>query len=268
MTTPSIALTTEAPPSRFWISKIMAFRLASLVLVFGAWEICGLIPISIAFPTFLETMDALFTMIMDGRMAKAYASTLEPLLIGVGMSAVFGVGFGITMGLSRLFEWLGEPIFVVMQAAPVAALIPLITFAYGIGVTAKTVAVIILAAPIIVLNSFKAVRNVSPSLIQMCMSFQGNRIQRIVKVIIPDASPMIFSGLRLGVAAGFIGVILAELLITPTGVGDLITYHRSVAEYAEMYAAIFSIILFASISVGFLEKAEVTLFRPEKKKGT
>ena len=154
MTTSTVALTTDAPPSRFWISKIMAFRLASLVLVFGAWEICGLIPISIAFPTFLETMDALFTMIMDGRMAKAYASTLEPLVIGVGLSATFGVGFGITMGLSRFFEWLGEPIFVVMQAAPVAALIPLITFAYGIGVTAKTVAVIILAAPIIVLNRY------------------------------------------------------------------------------------------------------------------
>ena len=27
------------------------------------------------------------------------------------------------------------------------------------------------------------------------------------------------------------------LLITPTGIGDLITYHRSVAEYADMYAA-------------------------------
>ena len=267
MTTSTVALTSEAPAARFKISMTMVFRIVSVALVFGAWEICGLIPISVAFPTFLETMDALFTMIMDGRMAKAYASTLEPLAIGIFISATFGVGFGISMGLSRAFAWMGAPIFVVMQAAPVAALIPLITFAYGIGVTAKTVAVIILAAPIIVLNSFKAVRNVNPSLIQMCLSFQGNRMQRILKVIIPDASPMIFSGLRLGVAAGFICVILAELLITPTGVGDLITYHRSVAEYAEMYAAIFTIILFASVTVGFLEKVEVTLFRPEKKKG-
>ena len=43
---------------------------------------------------------------------------------------------------------------------------------------------------------------------------------------------MIFAGLRLGIAAGFIGVMLAELLITPTGIGDLITYHRSIANYA------------------------------------
>jgi NitT/TauT family transport system permease protein len=101
----------------------------------------------------------------------------------------------------------------------------------------------------------------------MCRSFQGTRLQQIWKVIIPNASPVIFAGLRLGVAAGFIGVILAELLITPTGIGDLITYHRSVAEYAEMYAAIFSVIAFSAITVGLLERAETRFFRPDKKVG-
>ena len=99
----------------------------------------------------------------------------------------------------------------------------------------------------------------------MCKSFQGTRTQQILKVIIPDASPLIFAGLRLGVAAGFIGVVLAELLITPTGIGDLITYHRSVAEYEDIYAAVFSIIFFAAVTVGLLERLEVILFRPEKK---
>ena len=81
--------------------------------------------------------------------------------------------------------------------------------------------------PVIVLNSFGAVRNASPSLVQMCRSFLGTRWQQITKIILPDAAPVIFAGLRLGVAAGFIGVVLAELLITPTGIGDLITYYRS-----------------------------------------
>lgn len=148
------------------------------------------------------------------------------------------------------------------------ALIPLVTFIYGIGVAAKVVSVVILAAPIIVLNSYKAVGNANASLIEMCRSFQGSRLQQVVKVIVPDASPLIFAGLRLGVAAGFIGVILAELLITPTGIGDLITYHRSVAEYAEMYAAVFTVVAFAAITVGLLERVEIEFFRPEKKKGS
>jgi NitT/TauT family transport system permease protein len=249
-------------------SRFTILRILSLVAVFGAWEIAGLVPISIAFPTFSDTMVAFYQMTVDGRMYHAYTFTITPLVIGVGISATFGIIFGVTMGLSRQFQWAMEPLFVVMQAAPMAAWIPLVTFMYGIGVTAKVVSVIILAAPIIVLNTYKAVRNANTSLIQMCRSFQGTRMQQILKVIVPDAAPLMFAGLRLGVAAGFIGVILAELLITPTGIGDLITYHRSVAEYAEMYAAIFSIIAFSSITIGLLERAETAFFRPEKKKGS
>jgi NitT/TauT family transport system permease protein len=247
---------------------MLFWRLLSIALFFGVWEIAGLIPVSVAFPTFGTTMVALFEMTVDGRMFVAYGDTIKPLLIGVGISGVFGVMAGVAMGLSRRFQWSLEPIFVVMQAAPMAALIPLVTFMYGIGLAAKVVSVIILAAPIIVLNAYKAVSYASPSLIQMCRSFQGSRLQQIWKIIIPDASPLIFAGLRLGTAAGFIGVILAELLITPTGIGDLITYHRSIAEYPEMYAAVFSVIAFAAVTVGLLERAELVFFRPEKKKGS
>jgi len=247
--------------------RITLYKILSVLGLFVAWEIAGLVPISIAFPTFSATMQALWEMTLDGRMIHAFGETLKPLAVGVFISAFFGVAIGVAMGLNRLSQWMGEPIFVVLQASPVAALIPLITYAYGIGLTAKTVAVIILAAPIIVLNTYKAVRNASPTLIQMCRSFQGTRMQEIRKVIIPNAAPVIFAGLRLGVAAGFIGVILAELLITPTGLGDIISYHRSVAEYAHMYAAVFCIIAFSAVMVGLLEKVETNYFRPEKKKG-
>ncbi len=57
--------------------------------------------------------------------------------------------------------------------------------------------------------------------------------------------------------------MLAELLITPTGVGDLITFYRAQAAYPYMFAAILSIILFASISVTLLQALEQRIFRPE-----
>jgi len=242
------------------------WRIASIGLFFLIWEIAGRIPISFAFPTFLETLRAFLVMTFDGSFAAAYAETLQPLVIGIAISAVIGVGVGIVMGLSRFAEWLVAPVFIVLQAAPMAALIPLITFVYGIGLLAKTLAVIMLALPVIALNGYKAVRNANPSLVAMCYSFQGTRWQRIAKIIIPDASPVIFAGLRLGLAAGFIGVILAELLITPTGIGDLITYHRSVADYPEMYAAVVSIILVSTLTLSALEAFELRVLRPEKRR--
>lgn len=242
------------------------WRLLSIVLFCGIWEIAGQIPINYAFPPFSETAAAFFAMILDGSLPRAYLSTLQPLIIGVVASAVIGLGLGVLMGLRRGAEWLGAPVFIVLQAAPVAALIPLVTFIYGIGLVAKSLSVMLLALPVIVLNCYKAVRNVNPSLVDMCRSFQGTRAQQIAKIVIPDASPVIFAGLRLGVAAGFIGVVLAELLITPTGIGDLITYHRAVADYAEMYASIASIILFSALTLALLQRLEIALFRPELKK--
>ncbi len=239
------------------------WRLASIALFCGAWEIAGRVPINLAFPTFSATVAAFVEMVADGSMLKAYLLTFQPLIIGVVLSALIGVSAGVAMGLRRSVEWMGAPVFIVLQAAPVAALIPMVTFIYGIGLTAKVIAVCLLALPVIVLNSYKAVANANPSLIAMCRSFLGSRLQQIVKIILPDASPVIFAGLRLGVSAGFIGIILAELLITPTGIGDLITYHRAVANYAHMYATIASIIVFSAATLSLLQWVEVALFRPE-----
>jgi NitT/TauT family transport system permease protein len=237
------------------------WRVASLVLFFGAWEIAG--RTNWAFPTFFETAAAMGEMIADGSMGAAYLRTIEPLAIGLVISLAVGIAAGVAMGLPADVEWLSLPVFITMQAAPMAALIPLVTFVYGIGLTAKVIAVVMLALPVIAMNSYKAVRNVSPSLVDMSRSFMASRRQQIFKVILPAASPMLFAGIRLGVAEGFSGVVLAELLITPTGIGDLITFNRSVAKFAHLYAAIVSVVVFAVVTVALLQRLETVLFRPE-----
>jgi len=237
----------------------------SFLIVFSAWEIAGRVPVSPAFPTFLETMSALSEMLADGSMLRAYPETLKPLFFGLVISSFLGVGAGVAMGLSRRTEWFGAPIFIVAQSAPLAALIPLLVLAYGIGLTSKIIVVCIMAMPVIVLNASNGVRYTPNSLKEMGQAFLGSRRDVILKIILPSASPIIFAGLRLGVSAGFIGAILAELLITPTGIGDLITYNQSIADYAKMYAAIFSVIVLAVAFLDLLEKAEKTLFRPDKR---
>ena len=260
----SLALEPERA-TRLWVPGMAVWRLASIALFCGLWEIAGRIPINPAFPPFSDTFLAFVGMIADGSLPLAFASTLQPLVLGVVISATLGVTLGVLIGLRRSAEWLIAPIFIVLQAAPMAALIPLVTFVYGIGLAAKTMSVCILALPVIVLNSYKAVRNVNPSLVAMCRSFLGSPRQQIVKIMLPDAAPLIFAGLRLGVSAGFIGVILAELLITPTGIGDLITFHRSTASYPEMYASIASIVVFSAVTLAVLQWVEVRLFLPEKR---
>jgi ABC-type nitrate/sulfonate/bicarbonate transport system permease component len=245
----------------------LIWKLVSLGLFFVLWEIAGRWPVSYAFPPFSKTFLALLRMLSDGTLPRAYLITLQPLLLGIILCSIGGIGFGILMGLSRAVEWFSLPIFIVLQAAPMAAIIPLLTYIYGIGLVAKVLAVVILAAPVIVMNSYKGIRNTNPSLIQMCRAFLGTKKQEVLKIILPHAAALIFAGLRLGLAMGFIGIVIAELLITPTGIGDLITYHSSVAEYPEMFAAITSIIVFAALTIYFLERLERKLF-PAEIRGT
>ena len=256
-------LGTDTVEQKSRIVSPVVWQLLSFALFFGLWEVAGRWPISFAFPPFSKTFMALVRMIVDGSLPKAYLSTLQPLVIGIFLCSIAGIGFGIGMGLSRAIEWFSLPIFIVLQAAPMAAIIPLITYMYGIGLTSKVLAVFILAAPVIVMNSYKGIRNTNPSLIQMCRAFLGTRRQEVIKIILPHAAALIFAGLRLGLAMGFIGIVIAELLITPTGIGDLITYHSSVADYPEMFAAIASIIMLAALTIHALERLERKLFPPE-----
>jgi ABC-type nitrate/sulfonate/bicarbonate transport system permease component len=244
-------------------ASTFVWQLISFALFFGVWELAGRWPISFAFPPFSQTLLALLAMIADGSLVKAYLITLQPLVIGIALASFAGIAFGIAMGLSRSVEWFCLPIVIILQAAPMAAIIPLLTYMYGIGLTAKVLAVVILASPVIVMNSYKGIRNASPSLIQMCRAFLGTRRQEIVKIILPHAAALIFAGLRFGLAMGFIGIVIAELLITPTGIGDLITYNSSVADYPNMFAAIVSIIVLAALTIYALERLERRLFPPE-----
>ncbi len=241
--------------------RSLLLKFLSAFILFGSWEIAGRIPVSFAFPTFIESMAAFWVLVVEGTLFVAYAETLKPLVVGVLISAILGIGIGLSIGLSRKFDWLVSPIFIVMQTAPLAALIPLLIMVYGIGLTSKVFVVCIMAMPVIVLNTSGAVRNTPVSMIEMGQAYLGTRLDIILKIILPAASPIIFAGLRLGVSAGFIGAILAELKITPTGVGDIISYSRSIADYPSMYAAIFSIILLAVVFLNLLEQIENILFK-------
>ena len=142
------------------------------------------------------------------------------------------------------------PLLIIFQTAPVSALIPMLTYIYGISDTAKVVAIVILGMPLVALNSYKGIQATNPSLLEMSESFLASRFDTI----------MIFAGLRLGVSGAFIGIVLAELLITPTGIGDLITYNRFIARYDKMFATIVSILVIAGLTLGLMRILEDWLF--------
>jgi ABC-type nitrate/sulfonate/bicarbonate transport system permease component len=249
-----------------WSNTALAWRLASFAIVFAIWEIASLTGFSIAFPRASEVALALWQMLIAGEITTAYADSLPPLLIGLAITIVGGVIVGTTVGLFRGAEWLIMPLLVIFQTAPVSAIIPMLTYVYGISDTSKVVAIVILGLPLVALNSYKGIQATNASLLEMSRSFGMSRANTIRLVILPSARKMVFAGLRLGVSGAFIGIVLAELLITPTGIGDLITFNRSIARYDKMFAAIVSILVLAAVTLSAMKMVEDRLFSGETKK--
>ena len=94
------------------LSRANTLKIISALVLFGAWEIAGRVPVSYAFPTFLDSMRSLFEMIGNGMMYEAYKETLRPLVVGIIISAVLGIGLGLWVGLNNFFDWLFSPISV------------------------------------------------------------------------------------------------------------------------------------------------------------
>ena len=245
-------------------NNLLIWRVFSFFIVFSIWELAGRADISIAFPPFSKVLVAFIEMIFSGEFFVAYADSLPPLLTGLFITIIGGVIIGISIGLVRSAEWFIMPLLIIFQTAPVSALIPMLTYIYGISDTSKIVAIVILGMPLVALNSYKGIQATNPSLLEMSKSFLASRLDTILFVILPSAQKMIFAGLRLGISGAFIGIVLAELLITPTGIGDLITYNRFIARYDKMFATIVSILAIAGLTLSLMRLFEDWLFPSEK----
>ena len=217
----------------------------------------------------METMAGLWSMLADFSLINAFGITLQPLVIGLVISTILGVTIGVAMGLNDKAEWLASPIFIIAQAAPLAALIPLIVFAYGIGLTAKTLVVCIMAMPVIVLNSFAAVRH-TPRL--ACRD--GPFLPRLAPAGDPEgrAAGGEPGDLRRAAARLRRGLHRRDPRRAPHHADrrrrshHLQPLHR--ATIPKMYAAILSIMVFSVLFIELIERVEVTLFRPEKRART
>jgi len=79
--------------------------------------------------------------------------------------------------------------------------------------------------------------------------------------VLPGALPMILAGLRLGLSRAFLGLIVAELLLSPFGLGKLIMVARSSFEHDRMFATVLWTLLLAGAALAGLARIEARLLR-------
>jgi NitT/TauT family transport system permease protein len=195
-------------------------RIASLVVVFGAWEILGR-----SRPLFTSYPSAVLTAAVEifvPQVIPAFASTLSGFTVGFAIAAVLGVLIGIAMGWVRVVEIALQPYVNAFYATPRVALIPLLILWLGIDFRLRVAIVVLSAVFPIIVNTFAGVKHADAELLDVGRAFTATRMQQLRTIVIPGCLPFVFTGLRIGLARALGGVVVAEMAAAVTGIGRLI----------------------------------------------
>ena len=151
--------------------------------------------------------------------------TLGRVCLGFGLAALVGVPAGVLAACFPAVRAFVAPLAIFGRNIPVAALIPLTFFFFGIGEFQKVMFLFIASVAFVLSDTTAAVLDVPQRYVDTALTLGASRLQIILKVLVPLAAPVIFNSLRLlfGIAFGY--VMLAEVVKLggdTGGLGDLI----------------------------------------------
>jgi NitT/TauT family transport system permease protein len=219
-------------------------KMAALLVWVVIWEIVGRFELLLLFPPFTEVLRALPEVVSTPSFAAAARITVVSYLGGLALAVVFGIALGLLMGLVKPADRLLNMWVNIFLSAPLSALVPVIMILFGMGTPTVIVTVFMFAVWIIALDTRAGVLHVSPSLVEMSVSFGASRLQRL-RIILLAALPEILAGIRLGVIRGVKGVVIGQLLVSIIGVGALFAMYSQNFLMAHFWALILILFAFA-----------------------
>lgn len=212
------------------------------IVLIAAWWLT--VTLGVANPLFLpspvEVFKTLGIMIAKNQFTLDAAMTLWRTIAGFLLSSVIGLGLGMVLGIDRRVYGYFEFIVDFLRSVPATALFPLFILFFGVGDLAKVTVVVFSCSLIILINTAYGVMNSRKTRLLMIRMYGATRYQRFTKVVLPEALPQVFVGLRTAVSIALILVVVTEMFIgTTVGLGYRIYNAQLVYRTPEMYASIF-----------------------------
>lgn len=226
------------------------------VTFLAAWEAFGRAVNPILFAPPSEVAQAFVELTADGRLPRAFLTTMNALTVGYALSVVVGLTVGIVLGRSRRIAELVEPYIDAVYATPRVVIVPLVIIWFGVGYVGRVFIIWIGTVIPIILNTAIGVRNARPDLIEVAQSFGASERDLIRHVIIPGSVPYIVAGLRIAAGRALVGVIVAEIFLDLTGLGGIIQTESQYFRTANMLVAVAVVAALGAVIIGSLGALE------------
>ena len=215
---------------RLPISRATFIGLATIATVLLLWyaltSATGIIDQN-RFPSPAQFIAALQQIISTGYAGGTLVEqTLQSLWLvttGFLVAIAVGVPLGFAMGYDRRIEAFFNPVFLLLRPIPPLAWIPLAIVWLGLTDASKIMVIFVSAFVPSVINTFTGVRNVDRTLVEAARVHGAGRARLIREVYMPNALPMIFTGLRLSLQASWTTLVAAELVGAFLGLGRVLS---------------------------------------------
>lgn len=160
--------------------------------------------------------------------------------IGLTVAIIIGLTLATLMSQSKLIERAVFPYAVTLQAIPILAIVPLIGFWFGFGLSARVIVCIIIALFPIIVNTLFGLLSAPPGLHDLLTLQKVSRLTRLRKLMFPAALPAIFAGLRISAGLSVIGAIVGDFFFGrgDPGIGQLLQRYANRLMGEQLLAAI------------------------------
>lgn len=187
-----------------------------------------------------------------------YKSTLTNVLLGYVISVPLGLVLAALLAQSKLSVKAFGPLIVVLAVTPMMVLIPILVMWTSFAPWTRLLAVVIQTVPIIILNSLTGFTTVPPEKEELARLYGVGRAKRFFKIVVPQAWPRIFTGLRMGVVNAALGIVSTEFLIYGQGMG----YRIQVACNFLKFPLVFGCIIVVALT-SYLMMTAVTIIEKQ-----
>jgi NitT/TauT family transport system permease protein len=164
--------------------------------------------------------------------------TAQPMLWGYFAAVFFGVLIALGVAFVRLVEIAVYPLIVFLQIVPKIAVAPLFIIWFGFGLVPKVLLVFLLSFFPVVVNSIQAFRSVDPDIMDLARSTGASAWRIFLKVQLPHALPILFTGFKVAAALSSTAAVVAEFVASDRGLGYLLLEYNGNLETALSFAAI------------------------------
>ena len=232
-------------------------------VIIAIWQVIGGLGVVSAtvLPTPVTIVLTFKELILSGELFGHLQISIYRAALGFLLGAGLGLMIGILAGFSKRTELYLDPSLQMLRTVPHLAVTPLFILWFGFDEVSKILLIALGAFFPVYINTFNGIRGVDAKLFEVARVLEFKWHQQISNVILPAALPNILLGIRLSLGIAWLGLVVAELMGSSSGVGYMIMDARQFSQTNKVFAGIIIFAVVGKLTDSFVRLLERKLLK-------